>query len=51
MSAPWIAVIVVAVLAAVGLLLALGMGRASKHADEVTKRYFADRPGPDGGAP
>lgn len=51
MSAGWVAVIVIAALAAAGLLLVLGLGRAAKHADEVTQRYFTERSGPDGGAP
>jgi hypothetical protein len=50
-SAGWIAVIVVGALAAAGLLLALGLGRASKHADEVTDRYFTESSGPGDGAP
>lgn len=51
MSAAWIAVIVVAVLACAGLVLALGMGRASKHADEVTRQHFTESSGPGDGAP
>ncbi len=47
MSAAWIAIVVVA---AFLCLFVVGWLRASKRAQQVTRDYFTEHSGPDGGA-
>lgn len=52
MSAPWIALIVVVVVAACALAVWRRPGRFARHedGDRLAKDYFTERSGPDGGS-